>query len=560
MLLRTIGFAIAALLASNGVQASYSPNSPNVMYYWGQNSAGGSNTQGTLASYCETGKVDVLLLSFLHIFNVGGLPGVNLANACETYFDGTNLVNCPNIGKEIKSCQSKGVKIILSLGGAAGSYGFSSDGDGQKFAQTIWDLFGGGSSSTRPFGDAQIDGVDLDIEGGSSTGYAAFVTAIRSKFASDFIVGAAPQCPFPDAILGSVIDAVGFDYVNVQFYNNFCSAVGNSFNFNAWANWAKSTSPNKNVKVYFTIPGSTSAAGSGYAPMSTIQNIVPQLVSQYSGTYGGVSVWDASQAFTNGDFASQLYSLVKGASSGGGPSPTATTGNPPSSSSSSSSSSPASSSISAVIPTGSSSATLTTSKAIATETSGSCARAGQACSTDGKYVCTSNGAYAICNHSKWSVQSCPQGTSCLATLDGASIYCGYSTTGSTACSNTNVRELLKMTLDTSHAAAVPKAYTASQVSAQLTVASASSQDFEFVLNARRIVDSPFKQQVTIEFTAPKNIKFTEVNDGTIRQVGSNVRIQAQNTYNESMTIVKSIKGTIHSGVFVAPNPASMRFK
>jgi chitinase len=32
-------------------------------------------------------------------------------------------------------------------------------------------MFGGGSSTYRPFGDSVIDGVDLDIEGGPSTGY-----------------------------------------------------------------------------------------------------------------------------------------------------------------------------------------------------------------------------------------------------------------------------------------------------------------------------------------------------------------------------------------------------
>ena len=38
----------------------------------------------------------------------------------------------------------------------------------------------GGTSSTRPFGDAVLDGVDLDIEGGGGTGYAAFISQIRS--------------------------------------------------------------------------------------------------------------------------------------------------------------------------------------------------------------------------------------------------------------------------------------------------------------------------------------------------------------------------------------------
>lgn len=63
-----------------------------------QNSAGagGSGSQKNLAYYCDD-NTDVILLSFLTTFNIGGLPSLNFANACETYFDGTTLLNCPNI-------------------------------------------------------------------------------------------------------------------------------------------------------------------------------------------------------------------------------------------------------------------------------------------------------------------------------------------------------------------------------------------------------------------------------------------------------------------------------
>ncbi|KIK95631.1 glycoside hydrolase family 18 protein [Paxillus rubicundulus Ve08.2h10] len=44
----------------------------------------------------------------------------------------------------------------------------------------VSDLFLGGSSTMRPFGGTVLDGVDLDIEGGASTGCVAFVTEIRS--------------------------------------------------------------------------------------------------------------------------------------------------------------------------------------------------------------------------------------------------------------------------------------------------------------------------------------------------------------------------------------------
>lgn len=64
---------------------------------------------------------------------------------------------------DIKTCQKAGKVVLLSLGGAIGTYGFSSASQATTFATTVWNLFGGGSSSTRPFGSAVVDGFDLGI-------------------------------------------------------------------------------------------------------------------------------------------------------------------------------------------------------------------------------------------------------------------------------------------------------------------------------------------------------------------------------------------------------------
>lgn len=85
------------------------------------------------------------------------------------------------MAKDIKACQAKGKAVTLSLGGATGVGGFTSDQQAQKFADQVYDIFLGGSSDTRPFGDAVLDGIDLDVEGGTSEGYAAFVDQIRVR-------------------------------------------------------------------------------------------------------------------------------------------------------------------------------------------------------------------------------------------------------------------------------------------------------------------------------------------------------------------------------------------
>ena len=65
---------------------------------------------------------------------------------------------CTSVGADIKTCQSKGKVVTLSLGGGGASVGFQSDSQAETFADTIWNDFLGGSSSTRPFADAVLDG------------------------------------------------------------------------------------------------------------------------------------------------------------------------------------------------------------------------------------------------------------------------------------------------------------------------------------------------------------------------------------------------------------------
>ncbi|KAJ1930953.1 Chitinase 3, partial [Linderina macrospora] len=109
----------------------------NLVMYWGQNSRGVTNpgeNQLPLDEYCDKESGDVLVLSFLSEFNADGLhpPGLNLANACVTTFTNTTLLHCPNIGKAITHCQKQGKVVLLSMGGAAGAYGFADDTQAER--------------------------------------------------------------------------------------------------------------------------------------------------------------------------------------------------------------------------------------------------------------------------------------------------------------------------------------------------------------------------------------------------------------------------------------------
>ncbi|KAI8089417.1 chitinase 1 [Halteromyces radiatus] len=537
--------ATAALLASSSfgsVEASGIPSNA-VVEYWGQNSAaaGGSGSQQNLAYYCD-GQTDVLVISFLYEFNVGGLPGLNFANACTTSFDGTTLLHCPDIAKDIKTCQSKGVKILLSLGGAAGAYGFSSDAQATTFAQTLYDMFGAGTHKYRPFDDAQVDGFDFDIEGGGSTGYATLADTLKSLSNNQLLITGAPQCPFPDAMLGDALNNAFFDAVFVQFYNNYCTPSGSNFNFDTWNNWATTTSKNKNVKVFLGLPGSPTAAGSGYLTFSQIQSAV-QSVQKYS-SYAGVMFWDASQTYSNTqvspNLATAVGKLVHGGASGS-PSTTPTTGTTSTSSSNKQSSASATESSTSAVP----SSSPTTSPS-------TCVKTGDSCPTNNQYTC-SGSSFAACDNGKWVLQGCPSGLTCFKTTDGSSIYCAQPLSGKVdTCSASSASPA---------SATAPKPYTNNRVQAQLSVVSSNTSSWSAVINARRTDIKPFGSQVVVGFTLGPHMNLTSADNAKISQKGNKVTMQVKNPHRKSMDLVFSIKGSIdQGGVFVAPSSSSMTFQ
>ncbi|EEQ44013.1 chitinase 3 [Candida albicans P60002] len=293
----------------------------NVAVYWGQNSGG---SQQRLSYYCDSDAVDIVILSFMHQF-----PSpiqLNFANACEGTYTANGILQCQTIAEDIKYCQNKGKTILLSLGGAAGSYGFSDDATAKQFAHTLWDLFGNSknlATNDRPFYDAVLDGFDFDIENNWSTGYPALATELRTLFQKDtsknYYLGAAPQCPYPDASVGPLLKQSEIDFVFIQFYNNYCNLGSSSFNWDTWLNYAETDSPNKNIKLFVGVPASSRAAGSGYNDPSAVSQYLTSdiLNSKY---FGGISMWDVSAGWSNtnsnGNFVENMKAIVKKASPG----------------------------------------------------------------------------------------------------------------------------------------------------------------------------------------------------------------------------------------------------
>ncbi|KAJ7969853.1 acidic endochitinase-like [Quillaja saponaria] len=257
-------------------------NAGGIAIYWVQN-----GNEGTLEETCASGNYKFVNMAFLSSFGNGQKPMLNLAGHCDPYSNG-----CTKFSSEIKSCQAKGIKVILSIGGGAGGYTLASSADAKQLATYLWNNFLGGQSSSRPLGDAVLDGIDFDIEGGTSQHWdelAGYLSGY-SKRGKKVYLTAAPQCPFPDAWIGNALKTGLFDYVWVQFYNNppcqFTPGNVSSLE-DAWKQW---TSAIPATKIFLGLPAAPQAAGSGFIPASDLtSDVLPGIKG--SAKYGGVMLW-----------------------------------------------------------------------------------------------------------------------------------------------------------------------------------------------------------------------------------------------------------------------------
>ncbi|CAO2198235.1 unnamed protein product [Urochloa humidicola] len=181
----------------------------NIAVYWGQN--GG---EGSLADACNSGNYAYVIISFLSTFGNGQIPGLNLAGHC----DPKSGDDCTSLTSNIQACQSKGIKVLLSLGGVRDNYSLSSTDDASSVADYLWNSYLGGSGSPRPLGAAVLDGIDFDIQHGNSAHYDDLARALKAK--GSVVLTAAPQCPYPDASLVPALQTGVFDNVWIQFYNS----------------------------------------------------------------------------------------------------------------------------------------------------------------------------------------------------------------------------------------------------------------------------------------------------------------------------------------------------
>ncbi|KAK7270441.1 hypothetical protein RIF29_23581 [Crotalaria pallida] len=296
---------LSCLITFSSIITSSFGRIEGIAIYWGQN-----NGDGNLTAACNSYRYKTILLASLVQFGCDREVKWNFADHC-----GGDSNSCTNLQSEIEYCQSKGIKVLLSIGGAdvwAYDYGLCSTEDAKNVSNYLYDNFLSGQNG--PLGNVTLDGIDFDIE--KTDLYWDDLARELDTYRQSgryFYLSAAPQCPTEPKIyyLQKAIETGLFDYIFIQFYNNpqceYSPIYGVGSLLNSWDKWA-SIVKRLPSNIYLGLPAAKSAVQSGYMPPEVVNvGVLPYI--KKTPNYGGVMLWDRFRDVQN-DFSGQIIPYV----------------------------------------------------------------------------------------------------------------------------------------------------------------------------------------------------------------------------------------------------------
>jgi len=186
----------------------------------------------------------------------------------ETFETKPGLIHCPDVLAHIQKCQSRQAKVLLSIGGPDScNYSLESEEDAKQLASNVWDTYFGGNATERPFDEAVLDGINLDIQKGTELKwYTTFVNTLQqlnkdSGNEKPLVVSVTTSgCEFPNPFVGpaegKLLGDITPDFVAVRFSGNpdteNCSVKSSAFKdrLQQWMNY----STEKNTRVQLLLP------------------------------------------------------------------------------------------------------------------------------------------------------------------------------------------------------------------------------------------------------------------------------------------------------------------
>lgn len=301
------GFSRKSTSSSSSSYVFNANATDNVAVYYGSTNA---TSTTNLTALCDDSNIDIVVLTFIREVNgAGDYPYVDFTTlgctgqTSEMEASGaTGLVWCPDLASEITQCQSGGKKVFVSIGGANGNTTFANETAAQQGAELIWDIFGSGTGSNisyRPFGDAVVDGFDIDNETGDGSFWSTFVSSLRTLFGTHtdhtFYLSAAPQCyyPSPSAPLDMLTQ---MDFVWPQFYDSKTCGLGtDGFNASVSA-WSTRLTAGAGPSLMIGSLSFQDGGAGGYVDPDSYESVIKGVEDMKLSNLGGVTLWDGAFA------------------------------------------------------------------------------------------------------------------------------------------------------------------------------------------------------------------------------------------------------------------------
>ncbi|BAT15370.1 Os11g0701600, partial [Oryza sativa Japonica Group] len=114
---------VVSCLAAPATADWYGP----LAVYWGRH----KDYEGSLREACDTGRYNTVIITFYSVFGyVKGRYGLDISGH-----------PVAAVGADIKHCQSKGVQVLLSIGGQGGGYSLPSSQSAADVADNLWNAY-----------------------------------------------------------------------------------------------------------------------------------------------------------------------------------------------------------------------------------------------------------------------------------------------------------------------------------------------------------------------------------------------------------------------------------
>ena len=225
---------------------------------------GASNNAAILSDYCGTESLTdeytMLMIDGIKEFMTDDRNYSLLhldSSICNETFENTSLLNCSAIGDSITTCHNRKVKVLLTIGGFDGNISLNSKSNITAIADDLWDTYFGGDSTTRPFGDVSLDGINLDIQTDDEGHkyYPLLVERLRERAGdSDFIVTVTTKNCTPPSVEVDELYSINSTTLIVRYTDSEsnCSITHDRFH-ESIQKWFESALTNSS-KVQFLVP------------------------------------------------------------------------------------------------------------------------------------------------------------------------------------------------------------------------------------------------------------------------------------------------------------------